>query len=144
MVNTIADGVNGTAEAFKAGESIGECLDNCNGVQLADAVSEDLQNTSKLLLMAAGAVGMVAASGNAQEDNQGQDQAEKPDIRRTTAEKHGDAEGAQEQLESLEHDQQRKLKAGARNAPDSTEKSKQNLKKKLKDIKSSEDAKIPD
>jgi len=57
-IATVGEIVNGTVDAFRAGESIGACVDSCNGQQMADAVGQDLGRT-------AGLVGMAAAGGEA-------------------------------------------------------------------------------
>ena len=64
---TTRDLVNGAADAFNAGSAIGACMDSCNGVQMADAVGQDLGRTSALVsYAAAGAAGGQAVGSRMQ------------------------------------------------------------------------------
>jgi RHS repeat-associated protein len=53
-VGMTRDVINGTADAFKAGEAVGACMDNCTGVEMGDAIGQDLGRTAGLVAMAAG------------------------------------------------------------------------------------------
>ena len=60
MTNDI---VGGIVDSFKAGDSVGACLDSCNAVDLGDAIGQDLGRTAGLVDLAAGAAGALPETG---------------------------------------------------------------------------------
>ena len=61
LADAVASKLKAAADKFRAGEAIGACIDTCNGVQTANAVSQDLNRTAGLVLTAAGVIAMTGA-----------------------------------------------------------------------------------